>query len=389
MTSKDSSGAGLASGCYGSSISLRVALDVTPLLGKVTGVGAFVAGICAALPDPDTEISGYALTARGRAGLADVVPDQMRVVARPLPAKVVRALWMHLDWPTAATVAGRCDVVHGTNFVVPPSRRASAVVSVHDLTFVHFPELSRPDTLQYRTLLRRAAARGAFVHTPSGFVAAEVAEWLGIPGERVTSLPYGVPDRAGLLAATPERGRLLAGADRYIVALGTEDPRKGLPTLIEAFDEVAAREPEVSLVIAGPRGAASPDIDRAIAGSHHRDRIKRLGYVDQVDRNDLLSGASVLAYPSRYEGFGFPPLEALSVGVPVVASATGSLPEVLGSTARLVPPGDVDALAAGLLAELAEPPTEQLLALRRDWAGRYTWEALAAGLRHLYRAIAA
>jgi glycosyltransferase involved in cell wall biosynthesis len=215
-------------------------------------VAAFATGALGALAQRhDVQACAYAVTWRGRERVRSVVPAEVAARTRPMAARVLRALWRRVDGPPIEWWTGPVDVVHGTNFVVPPTRDAGAVVTVHDLTPVRFPELSTPDTLQYPALLRRALRRGAMVHTPSAFVASEVVELLGAPAERVRAVHHGVPP---VDAGDPARGRALAGGERYVLALGTVEPRKDLPTLVAAFDAVAAEDPDVRLVVAGPDG---------------------------------------------------------------------------------------------------------------------------------------
>jgi alpha-1,3-rhamnosyl/mannosyltransferase len=177
----------------------------------------------------------------------------------------------------------------------------------------------------------------------------------------------------------------MAGAERYVLALGTVEPRKDLPSLLAAFDAAAARLPDVRLVVAGPDGWGQPAFDDALARTVHRDRVVRVGWVEDPVRAALLSGAWAYAYPSLYEGFGFPPLEAMAVGVPVVATTAGALPEVLGDAARLVPPGDTDALAEALVALDDDAERAALVERGRRRVGRFSWDACADGLTALYR----
>ena len=366
---------------------LRVTLDATPLLGARTGVGQFTTEALAALARrDDLDLSAFALTWEGRGDVARMLPPGVRGLRRPMAARPLRQCWKRSSWPPVEWWSGPVDVVHGTNFVVPPARRAAEVVTVHDLTPVRLPELCTPDTLELPGLLRRALARGAFVHTPSAFVAAEVVEHLGAPPERVQAVPHGVPGLAHLAAADPAAGRRLAGAERYVLALGTVEPRKDLPTLVRAFDVVAGSDPDVALVVAGPDGWGVGAFAAAVAELRHGARLRRLGYVDGADKAALVAGAAVFAYPSLNEGFGLPPLEAMAAGVPVVATAAGALPEVLGDAARLVPPGDVTALAAAL-AEVAADEGERarLVARGRRRVAALSWERCAAGLAELYR----
>jgi glycosyltransferase involved in cell wall biosynthesis len=238
------------------------------------------------------------------------------------------------------------------------------------------------DVLQYPELIRRALRRGAHVHAVSDFVAAEVTDVFAVGADRVHVVPNGV-DR--LAAGDPLAGRELAGSGRYILALGTIEPRKDFPSLVSAFDLVAADDPDLRLVIAGQDGWGTDTFDAAIARAHHRDRVVRPGWVDDRTRADLLAGASVFAYPSRYEGFGLPPLEAMAAGTPVVTTRTGALPQVLGDAAAFVEPGDVEELASTLADVLGDASRRASLIERgRMQAAQYSWDACAAGVVHLY-----
>jgi glycosyltransferase involved in cell wall biosynthesis len=327
----------------------------------------------------------YALTWRGRDELAASVPEGVTAATRRMPARVVRELWARgVRWPRIEHWTGPVDVVHALNYVAPPSR-APVVVTVYDLTFVRFPELCTPDTLRYGDLVRHAIRAGAVVHTGSEFVAGEVRELLGVPADRVVATHLGIPAVRG---GDPEAGARLVGAKRYVLALGTVEPRKNLPALVRAFSHLAADDPDVRLVVAGPEGWDGGRFAAAVAGSPARDRIERLGFVSVEARRNLLAGASVFAYPSLYEGFGFPPLEAMTVGVPVVASRAGSLPEVLGDAALFADPDDEHALADALARVLSEPAVrDELVARGRKQAARYSWSATAAQVVDLYRSL--
>jgi glycosyltransferase involved in cell wall biosynthesis len=365
---------------------LRIAIDATPLLGPRTGVGVMTERLLEHLAmAPDVTVTAFAITWRGRAGLRDQVPPGITVTSRPVPARAVHAAWRHFDLPPVEWLAGACDVVHGPNFVVPPARRAARVVTVHDLTCVHFPELCTPHSRRYPELIARAVADGAFVHTVSSFVRDEVLEHFDVPPERVVAIANGVDPVA---AAAPERGHELAGGDRYVLAVGTVEPRKRLPELVAAFDRVATSDPTLRLVLAGPDGWGVDDLNRALAAARHDDRIVRLGWVSNADRAALLRGATALAYPSRYEGFGLPPLESMAAGVPTLVSDAGALPEIVGDAALVVPAADPngDALAAGLDAIVHDDQLRQRLVVAGSVrVAEYRWEDTATRMLGLYR----
>jgi glycosyltransferase involved in cell wall biosynthesis len=362
---------------------LTVAIDATPLLGEPTGIGAFAAGLIPALAArDDLDLVGYGLSWAGRAQLPTLLPRRVRKARAPMVASPLLRLWQHTAHPTAEWWTGPVDVIHGTNFVVPPTRRAAQVVSVHDLTSVRFPELCTPTALRYPALVRRAIDQGAIIHTDSWAMAEEVVELLGAPKDRVRTVYLGIDwDRLAVGSEPPLRPH-----DRpYVLGLGTVEPRKDFPGLVRAFDAVAADHPDVDLVIAGPRGWGEGALEAAIDQADHRARVHRLGWVDPDRRTALLRHASVFAYPSISEGCGLPPLEAMAVGVPVVATAVGAVAEVTGDAARLVRVGDGAQLAATLSAVLDdEAERSRLIAAGRARAAAFTWEKCARGLHDVY-----
>jgi len=366
---------------------LRVAVDATSLLGVRTGIGQLTARLIEELTrQPGCDVAAYALTWRGRRALASEVPPTVTAGTRAFPARLTRALWPRVAWPRVEWWTGPVDVVHATNYVAPPAR-APVLVTIADLTFVRFPELATADTRAYTTVVEAALRRGALVHTYSEFVASEVREHFGLASERVVTVSPGLTTRPGGQAA---RGRALARTDRYVLALGTVEPRKNLPVLVAAFDRLAAADPDLALVVAGPDGWGVADYDVAVAAAAHQDRIRRLGHVPDDARASLLAGASVLAYPSLYEGFGLPPLEAMQAGIPVVASNAGSLPEVLGDAALLPDPHDPDALADALRSALDDPATRATLTERGgERVARYSWTRAAPQFVAAYRRVAA
>lgn len=318
------------------------------------------------------------------------LPAGVEAIGRPMPARPLQTAWRAGGFPPLEWFTGAVDVVHGTNFVVPPTRRAARVVTVSDLTMVHYPEMCQPATLRFPALVSRAVSDGAWVHTHSHHVAAEVRSAFGVPPERVRVVYPGVPARwhppADPTAGDGVRAALEAvGATRFVLALGTVEPRKGLPGLVRAFGQVGPARPDVAVVLAGPDGWGTSELEAALAGCPVADRVIRLGWVDEPTRRWLLGEAQVFAYPSLYEGFGFPPLEAMSAGTPVLTTSAGSLAEVAGGGSLCVPPGDDDALAAALESLLDDPSERERLARRGSaWWSRFTWEQCGEGMSALY-----
>ncbi|HWD53654.1 MAG TPA: glycosyltransferase family 1 protein [Acidimicrobiales bacterium] len=369
---------------------IRVSLDALPLLGHPTGVGAFCLGALRALHErPELSVSAYAVTWRRNDELRRLVPAGVPLARRPMPARPLQAIWGRYDTPPLEWFIGQVDIVHGTNSESHPTAKAAEVVTVHDLTPLRFPKLRNPAAADYADLIARALRRGAWIHTDSEFVASEVIESFGVDPGRVRTVAPGVPSLPVVSgdAAREIVGKLLEPEpERFILSIGTSEPRKDLPSLVRAFDAVASKDPGIALVLAGQRGWGEADLSAAISAARARERIFRTGWIDEVTLTALLHRASLLAYPSIYEGFGFPPLQAMAVGVPVVATSAGSLPEVLGEAAWLVEPDDEQGLIEGIAHVLDdESVTARLKAAGFERVSKFSWSLFAVELSRFYR----
>jgi glycosyltransferase involved in cell wall biosynthesis len=368
-----------------------VAIDVTPLLGARSGIGNAVGEIVTALRGMDRapQLIPYTLSVRARMLRADA-PAETRFV--PWPARALLWSWARADVPRIDRWLRPARVVHATNYLAPPSR-LPLLLSVYDCSFVRYPELCTPEVRALVPIVRRAIGRGATVHTSSAFVAAEIEEIFG-PGlaraGRLVVIPLGAP-RLGTEARMPAAAANRIGDSPFVLAIATIEPRKNLPHLVNAFGALAAAQPDLRLVIAGRDGPGRPALDDAIARLPHavRDRVVLAGHVDDAGRRALLDAASVLAYPSIYEGFGFPLLEAWTAGVPVVAARAGSIPEVAGDAALLVEPSDDAALAGAIGRVIDDDPTRCGLVERgRERLADFSWTETARALAACYQQLA-
>jgi glycosyltransferase involved in cell wall biosynthesis len=371
-------------------MTIKVTVDGVPLLGPRTGVGRVVEETLSRIARrPDIRLSVYGWPPGGRRRLAATLPPGVRTVPIPMPGPLMRPAWRRFDLPPIECWSGRVDVVHGSNYILPPALRAGGLVSIYDLTFLRHPQYSNDDTLEFPSLLRRAVARGAWVHTISRFVAREIVDDLGADPDRVVTIHCGV-NPPSVRAGTGSLSRLpFSPQVPYVLALGTIEPRKNLPRLVVAFDRLADGDPDLRLVLAGPDGWGVSELTTAIARATHRDRIVRLGWVTEDERSALLQNAAVYAYPSLYEGFGLPPLEAMAAGTPVVTARAGAIPEVVGDAALLVDPEDVDALAEAIAKVLADPLLADDLRERGHRnAEQYSWDRAADEMAALYHRVA-
>lgn len=350
----------------------RVLLDGTPLLGARTGVGRYTAALAEELASmADVDMRAVAFTLRGWRKLRKVLPHGTRSRGMPVSARLLRRCWLRAPFPPIELFAGFTDVVHGTNFVLPPAWRAVGVLTIHDLAFLDAPGDLPPSDEQLPALVARSAERAKVVCTPTQAVADVAIERLDLPAEKVLVTPLGV-DPAWFTARPPSEAlrRRIGLPKAYLLFVGAAGPRKSLDWLLKAHESTPDLPP---LVLAGP--------------GHTRNdaTVKSTGYLADVDLRSVVAGASALVLPSRDEGFGLPVLEALACDVPVVCSDVPALREISGGHTTLVPFGDVEAMGAALTGALDEPPPHATLAVRRTHASSFTWRRTAELTVQAYR----
>ncbi|MGH9154379.1 MAG: glycosyltransferase family 4 protein [Acidimicrobiales bacterium] len=338
----------------------RIALNALALRPGGSGVQTYIRRLLAALPDAvDAD-----LVAAVQADAVDELPAGVTPLVRPVRSGARRAAW-------GLAGLGPADIVHGLDVDLPWRPGAPTVATVHDLAVFDVPwAFSRWRAAGERVILGQALARADAVVAVSGFTADRVAERFRRPVTVVHLAP--APD-----LGPPSPGQVAAARaafdlpDRFVLQVGSVEPRKDVAGLA-----TACRQAGVALVLAG----AAP---RGVPGG-----ARGLGYVDQASLAGLYGAATVVAYWSRYEGFGLPPLEAMACGAPVVASRVGALSEVLGAAAVLVPPGDLDGLASALSRLLADPDERSVRsAAGLAHARRYTWTATAEATVAVYRTL--
>ncbi len=341
------------------------------------------------LADPDDEYVAWYLHARGllrpRRFFTDVRARNLTEKASRFPARIFQPASYRLGIPRVEWLID-FDLFVATNFLAPATSHSDRVVPiVHDLAFQHFPESAPHIDERWRRRFAATLAEAPAIVVPSASAAADLRDAFPVVGDRVHVVHHGVDAEA--FAPVPESAtdaarRRHGVAGPYVLFVGGIEPRKNLEHLVRAFAKSDARQ--LSLVIAGgpvrwfPEATERLDATIELLPEGVRKRIVRTGYVSERDKLALLSGATVLAYPSLYEGFGFPVLEGFAAGVPVLTSNVSSLPEVAGEAAVLVDPSDVDAIAAALSEMVADEDLRAVLsAAGVARASRFTWEATA------------
>jgi glycosyltransferase involved in cell wall biosynthesis len=374
---------------------LRIGIDYTPAVKQGAGIGRYTRGLIDALARLDDE-NRYTLVVANDVPQTGwpTLPENFNVKLLPLPERLLNLVWHRLSLPLAVDrLTGPFDVFHSPNFVLPPLARARALLTVHDLSFLRFPAGAEPGLRAWlEKIVPRSLARADAVLADSRSTQTDLIDVLNVAPELITVVGAGVEARFRPIKAETELARVRRRyylPERFILGLGTLEPRKNFPGLIRAFQQVAGADPSLRLVIAGQEGWLFDDIYRVTATSPVRNRIQFLGFVDEADLPALYNLAAIFAFPSFYEGFGIPVLEAMACGIPVVCSDNSSLPEVAGSAAQLVPTGDVEALAEALQRCLADESLRQdMIGHGFEQARKFTWTAAASRLLSVYRRLA-
>jgi len=362
---------------------VRVAFTLEQCWHAVPG-GTAVAALELALAIDDrgkVELAGVA--ARHRADPPDPWRPPIPVAQLPLPRLALYEAWHRLRRPSVERATGPVDVIHATGIAMPPATRP-VVSTVHDLSYLDYPEMFSRAGLRFFQRALELTLSDARLVLCSSLATLERCRTAGFDEARLRHVPLGVRvERVSDDRVAEARARFALEAE-YVLWTGTVEPRKNLPRLLRAFARV---EPSVELALVGPPGW-NEDLERVLASlpEQVRARVHRLGWVARGDLAALYTGASVFCFPSLLEGFGFPVVEAMAHGTPVVTSTGTSTEELVADGAGLaVAPTDDDAIAEAISRVLADPRlAASLAAAGRERAATYTWDRTAELVERAY-----
>lgn len=374
---------------------MRVAIDYSSAVFQGAGVGRYtrslVAALTAQLDSTDRLLLWYA--SRNRQGLDRSTfrqPELVEVTRIPLPARFATLAWQRFQFPVnLERFTGPIDVSHEPDFVAPPSK-APSIITIHDLSYLITPEFAYPKLVSYlNKAVPRTLNRASHIVTPSETTRRDVIQHYGVDDSRVTAVLNGVdvwfqPQSDAAITQATARFGLDAP---YFLIVGTIEPRKNHLTLLRAFERLRLRHPEASLAILGSPGWLAEPIMAQIEATASRHPVRYLRYVDDSWLPALYAGSVALVYPSWYEGFGLPAVEAMASGTAVITSDRGALPEVVGTATIVTPPDDEAAICAAMESLLESPVRRaQLIQAGLAWARQFSWERAARDLLAIYRA---
>lgn len=371
---------------------MRICVDIQSAVSQRAGVGRYTRNLVehlAPLMTPADDLNLFYFDFHRR-GLDFPCHGARQIPVRWLPGKYAQQAWKRLQWPPFDWFSGKADLYHFPNFTIPPLSRGRKIVTIHDMSFLRYPEFSETKNLDYlSTFIHDTVRRADAILTISEFSKKETIELMGLDPSRVFATPLAVtPGCSRPQADQITQTRKHLKLERpYILSVGTLEPRKNIPLLIEVFEQLSGFDGD--LVLVGMKGWKVGPILQRMETSSHRNRIRYLEYIPDGDLFALYAGAELYVTTSFYEGFGLPPLEAMACGTPVVSSTGGSLPEMLaGPAAVLVPGFDPENWVATLSALLNDSTRRNELANHATaHAARYSWHDTAVKTLEVYRRV--
>lgn len=371
----------------------RIALDYTPAIEQTGGIGRYVRELTAALSAADTS-NPYRLFVAGAAKAQLPQPPGANFTWKPtrLNTKWLARFWHRLGLRIPVeTFTGPVDLYHATDFVLPPTRnRTRTLLTVHDLSFIRVPNAASPPLKAYLDAVAPPSVKAAdHILADSAATKSDLIDLYGTREDKITVLYCGVKDGFNRVSDPMEldKTREKYGLERlrYVLSVGTVQPRKNYSRVIEALSSIRRSGHDLHYVIAGGSGWLEDEMRRTIQQTGMADFVHLLGYVDDDDLPALYSGARMLALVSLYEGFGLPVLEAMACGTPVVTSNLSSLPEVGGGAALLVDPYDTGAIREAILRlETDADLRARLIDAGFAQAARFSWARAAGQLKAIY-----
>jgi glycosyltransferase involved in cell wall biosynthesis len=371
---------------------MRLGFDMGPITSNRTGVGNFCYSLLGALLNLEDapEVHGLA------AGLSH--PRLGALAARascrhlPIPARAMYKIWDTFGRPTVESLIGPVDVFHATNYYLPPAKTAARVLSIYDLAFLVNPEWCSPKIVgPFTKQIRRFSQEATLILTSSKATKQDISNLLDVPEDKIR-VSYGAANDA--LEPIPREQAAATLASRYgirgpyLLFVSTIEPRKNVLGLLDAFRRVADRY-EHQLVLVGSTGWNAESTMAALHNPDIAGRVTHLGFVPFDDLAALYSAADALVFPSHYEGFGLPVLEAMACGCPVITSNRSSLPEVGGDAAIYCDPNDTGALATAIECVLGDPDRRsRMITAGHDQARRFSWRSCAETTLAAYREVA-
>jgi len=382
---------------------MKIAIDISSLATqKRTGIENYIFNLCKNLAKVDKE-NKYILFGNSyghyqslREAVEEIgVENYQNMSARisRMPRTVLKLIWKYMHIPSAECLVGNIDIFHASTIMPPPLKKAKLVVTIHDLVPMKFKEFFTQEGAQYfRDYFKNTIPRSDAIIAVSNSTKNDILEYFNIPEDRIQVIPQAASDNYKQIqdGSAINKVKAMYGLDRdYILFVGTLEPRKNITNLIRAYNILPDYlKRDHLLVICGKKGWYYEEIFRTVKELKLEDKVIFTGYAPDEDIPLLMNEAEVFVYPSLYEGFGLPPLEAMACGTPVISSNVSSIPEVVGNAGILINPNDVEELSDAILRLLdSDELRAQLAEKGLKQAGKFSLRKTAEKTVEIYNKI--
>jgi glycosyltransferase involved in cell wall biosynthesis len=368
---------------------MRIGIDATALPPQPVGAGNYIIELVRALHTLDSQHEFIIFAQQhGRELIGSPARTGFEWIDLPDHSPVRRLIWEQIEFPNLLKKQ-RIDLLHSLHYTRPLRLACRSIVTIHDMTFFLFPHLhTRAKRIFFPAMIRYSARAADALIAISESTRQDAIRILGLPPGKITSVPLGVRPEfrhvhdQTLKADVRARYHL---PEKFLLFVGLVEPRKNLPLLLKSYHRVVSQGTHLPLVIVGRNGWMYEQVLELIASLGLTEAVHLAGYVSPEDLPIVYNLADVFIYPSLYEGFGLPPLEALACGTPVITTAISSMPEHIGQAGLLIPPGDEDALTQAIIRLLNDRELKSRLAiLGPQQAAQFTWTRTAHQTLQVY-----
>ena len=375
---------------------MHIAVESQSLLQLRTGVEHYLYHLLEGFSklDLDDSICSFYFSARGPKQLLPFAGEKVKEQRLVFPpGRVLSMLWKLFAFPHLDSFLPNADLFHFPNYVIKPvGKKVKTVLTIHDLAFERMPETLEQKNLEFiRKFVPPSVERADKIIAVSEFTRSELVHYYPAAKGKTEVVYHGVdeefarPISAEKMEAARKKYSL---PETYILAVGTIEPRKNIQGLLQACKILFEKQSGIDLVLCGAKGWKCDELVNEIMGGDLSRRIRWTGYVDQIELPALYHGARLFVYPSLYEGFGLPCLEAMAAGVPVVCSGTTSVPEVVGETALKIEPENPESIAAGIDRIISDKTfAAEMVRKAKTRAAQFTWQNTARQTLQLYNSL--
>lgn len=374
---------------------MRIGIDIRSILSTKTGVGHYTHCLCKNLAEIDTQNTYdffYFNFLRKKNDISFDAPNVNREPIRHIPGRICNRFWRYLNYPKGDWLIRKKDVVHFPNFTIMPGTTGKTVITVHDLSFIRYPQFTEPKNLKFlKKIFPKSLKRADHIITVSEFSKKELIDIYNIDPKKITAVLLGIDEKFNKIHTKDEIAKIkekYKTGEKYILSLGTLEPRKNIPTLIKAFDLYCQKNPDskINLVLTGMKGWLYEEIFSSIKNQDTKNRIIFTGYVLDEELPLIYQGSSLFICPSFYEGFGLPVAESMASGIPVITSTAESLVEVGQDATVKFDPTNPEELNTKIETVLNNVDLQNTLIEKgKKRAAQFCWKKTAAKTLDVYK----